>query len=111
VIGGWAALAKRYRATNAPPGKQFSFQSAQLGMANYGSCLTIVVSADGLYLSVFPPFRFGHPPILIPWAEIHNLKEKRILWLWRMVEMQVGTPVIATLTLPLRILEQRPPPS
>jgi hypothetical protein len=75
---------------------------------NYGLCLTVVVGSAGLYLKVVPLFRLGHPPLLIPWADIHGLREKRFLWLWRLVEMQVGTPAIATLTLPFHLIEQRP---
>ena len=107
-IGGWGALARKYRATSVPDGKRFWFQSALLGSMNYGSCLTVIVGSAGLYLAVFPPFRMGHPPLLIPWAELHGLREKRFLWLWRLVEMEVGTPAIATLTLPFHLLEQRP---
>jgi hypothetical protein len=107
-IGGWGALASKYRATSVPDGKRFWFQSATLGSMKYGSCLTVVVGSAGLYLAVFAPFRMGHPPLLIPWTELHGLREKRFLWLWRLVEMQVGTPAIATLTLPFHLLEQRP---
>ena len=75
---------------------------------NYGSCLTVVVSPVGLYLRVLPLFRVGHPPLLIPWADLHGLREKKFLWLWRLVEMQVGEPAIVTLTLPFHLIEQRP---
>jgi|SRR5678815_4882362 hypothetical protein len=34
-IGGWTALARKYRATVAPEGRQFSFQSAHIGGARY----------------------------------------------------------------------------
>src|SRR5262245_56015564 len=91
-IGGWAALASKYRATRVPDGKRFLFQSAALGNMNYGLCLTVVVDSAALYLQVFPLFRAGHPPLLIPWAEMHGLREKKFLWLWRLVEIQVGTP-------------------
>ncbi len=107
-IGGWAALASKYRATSVPDGKRFLFQSASLGMTNYGSCLTVIVGPAGLYIKVFPLFRAGHPPLLIPWADMHDLREKKFLWLWRLVEMRVGTPAIATLTLPFHLIEQLP---
>jgi len=106
--GGWAALASKYRAVDESTGRRFLFQSATLGRVNYGMCLTIVLGRDGLYLKVFPIFRFWHPPLLIPWSEFSEVREKRVLGLWRMVEMRVGTPPIATLLLPLNVIEQRP---
>ena len=105
---GWAALAGKYRATNTPAGKRFDFQSIKLGSVNYSAGLTIVVSSVGLYLSMLPFFRIGHPPLFIPWADIHDVQERKVLWHWRFVEMQIGTPAITTLTLPLYLIEHRP---
>ena len=107
LLGGWAALARNYRAVEIPEGKRFLFQSASMGSVNYGSCLTVVVGSAGLYLKVFPLFRFGHPPLLIPWTDLHDLRERKFLWLWRLVDMQVGSPAIARLTLPFHLIEQR----
>src|SRR5262249_19620274 len=76
-IGGGAVLAGRYGAASDPDGKQFVFQSAALGHMNYGSCLTVVVGSAGLYLKVFPLLSLGHPPLLIPWADMHDLQEKK----------------------------------
>jgi hypothetical protein len=106
--GGWRALAKKYSAVGEPEGKRFLFQSVKLGYSNYGSCLTIIVSREGLYLRVFPIFRCGHPPLLIPWSEFSGVREFKMLRFWSMVEMRIGTPAIATLTLPLYVIEQRP---
>jgi hypothetical protein len=39
-------------------------------MGNCRSCLNFGSDETGLYLSVFPIFRPGHPPLLIPWSEI-----------------------------------------
>jgi hypothetical protein len=36
---------------------------------NYSGCMTIGASAAGLYLAM--PFRVGHPPLLIPWGDLH----------------------------------------
>ena len=105
-MGGWAALATKYRTASMPPGKWFVFQSGMIGTVNYKSCLTIGVSDSGLYLSVFPLFRVGHPPLLIPWSDCHGLREKKA-WFWRLVEMQIGEPAITTLTLPSWLIEQR----
>jgi hypothetical protein len=33
---------------------------------HFGNCLTTGADQSGLYLTVFPIFRIGHPPLLIP---------------------------------------------
>jgi hypothetical protein len=82
-------------------------QSGAIGMVNYGSCLTLQATRDGLYLAVFPLFRIAHPPLFIPWAELHNIKEKRSFFR-RVVKMEVGIPRVASVVLPRRVLEARP---
>lgn len=106
-VGGWTALSSKYRATDRPTGKTLYLQSGAIGSVRYGSCLTLRVSEGGLYLAVLPPFRLAHPPLFIPWGEFHNIREKRVLF-GRIVTMDVGMPVVATLILPLRVLEHRP---
>lgn len=98
-LGGWSALAARFRTTELPQGKMFSMQSAQVGNINYSSCLKFHVNDSGIFLAVFPLFRVGHPPLFIPWPEFNNFREKKILF-WRFVEASVGTPPIARILLP-----------
>src|SRR4051794_28236208 len=71
LIGGWSALAKRFALNTPFLGKCWNRQSGQMRwIAGYGNCLTLGGSAEGLYLAISPLFRFRHPPLLIPWAEI-----------------------------------------
>ena len=70
-FGGWGRLADRY-AVDRP----FSGSSRQsfctVGFrpcTNYGCCVTIGIEENGLWFSVLPLFRVGHPPLAIPWAE------------------------------------------
>jgi hypothetical protein len=48
-----------------------------MGLTNYSACLTVGANNSGLYLAVFPLFRVGHPPLLIPWVDISTSKSKR----------------------------------
>jgi len=41
--------------------------------------VNIGADASGLFLSVFPLFRAGHPPLVIPWSDISFSRERR----WR----------------------------
>jgi hypothetical protein len=70
-LGGWALMARRFRAEGAFAGESWSWQSAQLrGWCNYNNCLTVGANPESLYLSVIIPFRLFHPALLIPWTEI-----------------------------------------
>lgn len=104
-LGGWSSLAKQFQVPTLPPGKRFRFQSASFlkhywAPMNYGSCLTLVVSEEGLGMATGWLFRFCHPPLLIPWSEFRRLEQKRALWVFRYVKADVGEPVLATLYLP-----------
>jgi hypothetical protein len=70
-IGGWIALAQRYRATELFTGKSWHFQHIQLTWSmNYSGITTVGANSAGLYLSLFFPFRIGHSPLFIPWNEM-----------------------------------------
>jgi len=83
VIGGWSSLAKHYQSQTDFSGKKWHFQSGRLGLSNYSSCLTIGSNYHGLYLAVFPLFRVGHPPLLIPWSDITTAEHKGWLFSYR----------------------------
>jgi hypothetical protein len=103
-LAGWSRLARQYRTSTLPDGTNLSMQSGRIGLIHYGNCLTIRVCTDGLYLAVFPLFRFGHPPLLIPWSDLHVLAV-RDRWWGRDVTLTVGTPSITQLRLPLKVLD------
>ena len=72
-ISGWALLAKSYPAKDATvlDSETWRFQSIQTRWAtNYGNCVTVKTNSLGLGLSVLWLLRPGHPPLLIPWADI-----------------------------------------
>lgn len=79
-MSGWAALAGVYRARTKPDVYCRWFQSARMRWGvHFNGCLTIGANMDGLYLSMFLPFRIGHPPLFIPWADIIIEPVKRFL--------------------------------
>jgi hypothetical protein len=102
-FGGWSNLARQFRVAALPAGKRFRFQTVSFQQqmpVNYGSCVTLVVCEQGLGLSIGWPFRFRHPPLLIPWSEFRRPEQKRVLWVFRYVLADVGEPVIAKVYLP-----------
>jgi hypothetical protein len=97
-MSGWWKLAAVYRAQRPPSGRCFLLAGGKVGDVWYRGCLTVYASAEGLYLSVWPIFRFREPPLLIPWSDIRNRREKRWLW-FRYIEFDVGSPPIGTMRL------------
>jgi len=104
-FGPWGKLARIYPATSTPTGAVLRFQSAKFNLANYGACLTIRLGAEGIHFAVLPPFRIGHSPLLIPWPELRNIKEKRMLWA-RFVTFEVGEPAVAKIMVSPQVLEK-----
>jgi hypothetical protein len=77
LVGGWAQLSHDFRARDEPRGTRWRFQSATLRFGcSYNSVLTFAVDPTGLWLSVFPLFRVGHPPLFIPWWEMTAARER-----------------------------------
>ncbi|WP_426492825.1 hypothetical protein [Hymenobacter sp. 102] len=83
---GWQRLGQYYRAPATPPApaETFWLQAASLREpgtvgpgANYRGVLRISCGPAGLGLSVLFLFRVGHPPLLIPWAAVGPVEEKR----------------------------------
>ncbi|MGH9380057.1 MAG: hypothetical protein ACRD2Z_05545 [Thermoanaerobaculia bacterium] len=86
AMGGWQRLAEHYVASARFSGERFYFCSAQIGYVNYGGCLTLGASPDGLYLAVFPLFRVAHPPLVIPWSDVIARESRR--WFFAAVALE-----------------------
>ncbi|WP_232317096.1 hypothetical protein [Anabaena sp. CA = ATCC 33047] len=79
----WNRFAKLYR-THEPPPPHFSrMERGSVGWVYYKSTLNVGVSAKGIYLSVFPLFSFGSPPLLIPWSAIRKIEPANSLFIER----------------------------
>jgi len=107
-LGGWYALGRRFRSDRVPDGEALRWQSAQLGgFCNYNRCLNMVISKEGLHLRIWPAFRLGHPPLLIPWEEIQHHRMKRVLWI-EQISFEIGDPAIARMTVSKQLSERFP---
>ncbi|HTM46618.1 MAG TPA: hypothetical protein VL137_16800 [Polyangiaceae bacterium] len=100
VTGGWRALAQRYRTDLPVMGNVFRFRSARFrNFTNYNNCLTFGAAPQGLYVSVFWPFRISHPPLFIPWTEISG---RRFTTYWWFERMELTFPRVPGVTIQLR---------
>ena len=111
AAGGWRILARDYRADSVYDGKKLWLKS--IGMrswTNYSNCINIGANKYGLYLSVIPIFRVGHPPLFFPWMDISTEATSRRL-LPDVVKFtftkQPGVPIILSKRLADRIFKMR----
>jgi hypothetical protein len=107
-IGGWRRLAARYASIQRPTGGAvFQLATGMVGWARYKRVLSIRTTDDGLFLDIRRVFRFGHPPLFIPWADIR--KARRVtLFYTEFVAFDVGDPVVASLRLPTAVFDGTP---
>lgn len=103
-LGGWAALAGRFPCTGSPTGQNFRFQAARFGWVDYNGCVSIRVCQDGLRIATMWPFRPGHPPMYLPWSQLHVV-EVSDHWWGRFTTLEVGQPVITKIRLPLKVMD------
>lgn len=76
-LGGWRGLAQHYRLDRGGGFPCKHLVSGDMGWVEYRSCLTVGGDERGLYLATLLPFRLGHPPLCIPWSDIHDRRRKR----------------------------------
>jgi len=106
-LSGWRKLTAMFRAQHPPFGRRLPMQGGWVGDALYTRCLTIYTSDEGLYVSIWPIFRFRQPPLLIPWSAIHNRRENRWM-LSRLVQFDIGAPSITTMRLMPAVFRDAP---
>jgi hypothetical protein len=72
ATSGWRALARHYAQRERRfDGESRRFERASLGpLFDYGRCLVAGRGPAGLRLALLPPFVVGHPPLLVPWADL-----------------------------------------
>jgi hypothetical protein len=92
ALGGWSGLARLYREPGGMrrrPARSFFMATLDLRggsflpiPAQYSNCVSVDLAPDGLHLRMMFPFRFSHPPLLIPWERIERYDAGRFLF-WR----------------------------
>jgi len=97
-LGGWSALAERYRTDRSFQGTLWNYQFGFLGSTRYNGALTVGSGSEGLYLAVIVFLRPFHPPLLIPWHEVALGGRKSILF-GELVEFRLGQEPLASLWL------------
>lgn len=82
-IGGWRRLAEHYSQIIYPKSgdtKVVRFASGRIGLSNYNGVLTLTFSRAGLFLDMIIFFKFGHKDLFIPWTEIIQIAQKKVMF-------------------------------
>ncbi len=108
-LGGWSKLAKYYRSDIAVEGGTHRKCSGKVGIVSYKSCLILTFCDSGIRVAVTLPFRIAHPPLFIPWVDIHDVREKKMMLGLSFLQANVGSPTVARLSLPIWVGEYFPP--
>ena len=75
--GGWRQMAALFPATEEPEGRRLvAGARIEPYLANYTSCLNVILTPAGVYLAVQFPFFLGHRPMLIPWSGVNGISER-----------------------------------
>ena len=100
-MSGWHKLAEKYIRIDFVSGEKWRFRSARLRHSvGYNGCINFYANREGLGISVFFPFRVGHPPLFIPWTDISISKETKFLR--KMISFKVGREF----PIPIRVYEK-----
>lgn len=94
---GWSALATRYEGPAHFTGTRLGIISGSVNMSNYKNALVLHYSHEGIYMRPVWIFRLFHKPVLIPWTEIKEIKEQKVLF-FTTKELTIGAPRVATVT-------------
>ena len=88
-MSGWSLLAKRFRFNGQFDGEQIRWVYGLLRWyTKYGGVLVMGANAQGIYLRTIWMLRIGHPPLFIPWSEVHA--ENRTRWLRAGTQFTLG---------------------
>jgi hypothetical protein len=88
-MSGWAKLAEYYQTSDAPIGPTWRFESALMRWTSrYGNVVTLSAETQGLRIALFPLFRPGHPPLLVPWGEISATPASFRVLFWTPMELR-----------------------
>ena len=79
-ISGWPSLADTFPAGERPDVNALRRSVLKIGRIGENNVTTLRPTAQGLYMSVNPLFRFRRPPVLVPWNRIEPVSSHRMLW-------------------------------
>ena len=95
---GWSDLVENFKLERSFSGRRIGYISASINSVNYQNSLILKCNEEGMYINSVIFFRLFHPAIFIPWSEIIDVRDKKILFT-SYKELIIGNPFIATIKL------------
>ena len=91
LLSGWAVLAEHYRSDKALFGSKSRFRSMSIGRGsimdvNFSSVVTLETDTTSIAISLFFPFSFFHPRLVIPLTDL-TAEEHRYFGFIKMVRL------------------------
>lgn len=106
-VSGWTRLAVNYRSKHRVTGERACMRTARIGPVNYHSVLSFCCTEEGLQISIAFPFRFGHPPLFIPWDDFYRVAPDNKIFSNR-IKASIGSPELSRLVLPAWVRYRMP---
>ena len=80
-LAGWQKLSQHYHCSNTDLKNMKMFKTIEMRQSKirrclYSNALSIGSDTKNLYFKVFPPFKFGHEPLRLPFEEMQIRKQK-----------------------------------
>jgi len=104
-LGGWGRLVARFPASAEPPGRLLRGQTIKAGSVRYRRCVAVGLGPEGMMLQVQLP---AHPPVWIPWSELHSRRDARLYW-YKAVGLLAGRTDRVPLVFPARLFAEIEP--
>jgi len=95
---GWSDLVARYEFKGVFSGTKIGIVSATINNVNYNGSMILKYNDEGMYLHPVILYRLFHKPVLIPWADIKEVRDRQILFL-SIKELSIGNPLVARISL------------
>lgn len=94
----WTDLVDKYALTENFDGKKLGVISAKINSVSYSNALVLKYNEQGFFLKPIFILSLFHKPILIPWKEIIEVREKKVLFS-SFVKLVIGNPFVALITI------------
>jgi hypothetical protein len=107
---GWRSLAEKYRTAEEFRGERVGLISASVNGGNYNKAIILKYNYEGIYLKTMLLFRAFHPPVMIPWKDVREVRDKKIFFT-NLKELVIGEPFVALITLKASVYDkiEKPP--
>jgi hypothetical protein len=95
---GWDKLVEKFRYKGPFEGDRIGIISATINSGNYNKVIILRCNQQGIFLKTIFFFRLFHPSVFIPWKEIKEIRDRKVLFI-QCKELVVGNPFVAMITM------------